>query len=150
MKNDFQSPAEERIREKARELRRNQTEAEAVLWKYLKNRQLDGFKFRRQHTLGYYICDFACLEAKLIVELDGGQHNEVIIAGNDEERTNWFKSQGYKLIRFGNNDVLENIERVILEIKAVLRPSPDLSPDKYGTFGLPGRGKEGSQTATGG
>ena len=104
----------------ARVLRRNQTEAEAKLWMYLKNRQLNGAKFRRQRPVGNYICDFVCLEAKLVIELDGSQHNEKLAKENDQQRTLCLESQGFKVMRFWNNEVLENIEGVVLAIKQEL------------------------------
>jgi len=95
---------------KARELRKNPTEAERKLWKYLRLRQLGGYKFRRQQPLGSYIVDFVCLEKKLIVELDGGQHS--IQINYDAKRTEWLETHGFRVLRFWNNDVLEEIEIV--------------------------------------
>ncbi len=95
---------------KARELRKNPTEAERKLWKYLRLRQLGGYKFRRQVPLGSYIGDFVCLEKKLIVELDGGQHS--IQINYDAKRTEWLEAHGFRVLRFWNNDVLEEIEIV--------------------------------------
>ena len=91
----------------ARQLRRNQTDAEKFLWSKLRNRQLSGYKFKRQVPVGTYIADFLCQEAMLIVELDGGQH-----AGQqdyDQRRTHWLESQGFRVLRLWNNDVLLNI-----------------------------------------
>jgi len=94
----------------ARKLRRNTTDVERLLWNYLRDRQLDGFKFKRQQPLGNFIVDFICFESKLIVELDGGQHAEDMEA--DLIRTRWLASQGFQVIRFWNNDVLQNIDGV--------------------------------------
>src|SRR3972149_4083951 len=94
----------------ARELRKNPTEAERKLWKYLRLRQLGGYKFRRQQPLGSYIVDFVCFEKKLIVELDGGQHS--IQINYDAKRTEWLETHGFRVLRFWNNDVLEEIEIV--------------------------------------
>ena len=102
----------------ARELRKNLTDAEDELWKHLRNRQISGNKFRRQQPIGKYIVDFVCLEKKLIVEVDGGQHNEQV--SYDNERTAWLESQGYRVLRFWNNEVLENVEIVSDSILKVL------------------------------
>ncbi len=96
---------------KARELRRNQTEAESNLWRYLRNRQLHGYKFRRQMPIGKYIVDFACVSLKMIVEIDGSQHMQN--TDYDESRTEYLNKQGYKVIRFWNNEILTQIESVL-------------------------------------
>jgi very-short-patch-repair endonuclease len=95
----------------ARALRRRSTEAEKLLWSKLRNRQLDGIKFKRQVPLAGYVVDFAALELKFIVEVDGGQHN--IRAAQDADRTRILEEWGYHVIRFWNNDVLGNIEGVL-------------------------------------
>ena len=97
--------------ERARELRQNMTDAERALWRELRQGAL-GAKFRRQAPVGKYIVDFACLEARLIVEVDGGQHAE---SRGDEERDRWLASQGFRVLRFWNNDVLGNL-RGVLEV----------------------------------
>jgi very-short-patch-repair endonuclease len=89
-----------------------------------------GVKFRRQQPVGIYVVDFMSFENKLIIEIDGGQHNEDRIAGRDEKRTAWLKSQGFQVIRFWNNEVIENIEGVlirILEVIGIDTPSPSSS-----------------------
>jgi very-short-patch-repair endonuclease len=103
----------------ARQLRANATEAEIRLWSRLRRKQLDGLRFRRQQPMGRYIVDFYCAEAKLIVELDGGQHVD-----EDPTRENWLVSQGYRVIRFWNNDVLANTEGVLETILAAVRAAP--------------------------
>ncbi|MES9846224.1 MAG: endonuclease domain-containing protein [Candidatus Sedimenticola sp. 6PFRAG5] len=99
---------------RARELRRNQTDAEQLLWRSLKSRQLNGYKFRRQFPVHPYIVDFACLSENLIVELDGGQHTEQL--DYDEKRTAFLESKGYRVIRFWNNEVLNQLPDVVEEI----------------------------------
>jgi very-short-patch-repair endonuclease len=94
---------------KARPLRLESTDAERRLWSALRDRQLQGYKFRRQHNVGAFILDFACVEHKLAVEADGGQHNE---SDDDDRRTAWLESQGWKVIRFWNNEVLTNLDAV--------------------------------------
>ena len=95
---------------RARELRNNLTDAEHCLWQKLKRRQVKGVKFRRQQPIGHFIVDFVCFECRVIVELDGGQHAEQL--HNDEQRTRWLEAQGYRVLRFWNNDVLANTEAV--------------------------------------
>ena len=95
----------------ARKLRRNQTEAEQRLWQQVRSRRLSGYKFRRQVPIGTYIADFVCEDAKLIVELDGGQHDDNKQA--DDMRTKNLENFGYHVIRFWNNEVLENMEGVL-------------------------------------
>ena len=101
-----------RLTNLAKILRRNSTNPENLLWYYLKAKQLEGLKFRRQQPIGKYIVDFVCFSKKLVIELDGGQHAEGKIKQNDRKRDEWLKTQGFKVLRFWNNDVLENIEGV--------------------------------------
>ncbi len=89
----------------ARTLRKASTDAEAKLWQGLRARQLNGYKFRRQVPMGNYVADFVCLEARLIVEVDGGQHAER--SDYDEARTDWLHAQGFCVLRFWNNEVLQ-------------------------------------------
>ncbi len=112
-----------RIRLFAQKLRFLQTDAEKVIWSALRNQQLC-FKFRRQHNIGSYIVDFVCLEEKLIVELDGGQHT----IEKDKERTDFLQQEGYRIVRFWNNHVLENKSSVIERIMQELNQSP--SPER--------------------
>ena len=95
----------------ARKLRKNQTEAEKKLWKVLRNKQLEGLKFRRQFPFGRYVADFVCNEKKLVVEVDGGQHANQGL--EDKKRTKFFEEEGYQVLRFWNNEVLVNIEGVM-------------------------------------
>ena len=97
--------------EKAKQLRKNQTDAEKLLWQKLRNRQLSHYKFRRQVPVGIYIVDFMCVSAKLIVELDGGQHTEK--QGYDQKRTAYLETKGFRVVRYWNNDVLINIDGVL-------------------------------------
>jgi very-short-patch-repair endonuclease len=102
---------------KAQRLRREMTEAERKLWSVLRDRRLDGAKFRRQQPIGPFVTDFACQERRLIVEADGGQH-----AGNaaDDRRTAFLESKGYRVLRFWNNDILTNLDGVAQVIAAAL------------------------------
>ena len=112
----------------ARYLRRNLTDAETKLWNKLRNRQL-GYKFRRQVPRGSYIVDFMCAERKLIVEVDGGQHYD---SEADKVRDTYLRTQGYRVIRFWNHEVLGNIEGVLQELLSELKaaPSPQPSPSR--------------------
>jgi very-short-patch-repair endonuclease len=101
----------------ARRLRANQTDAETVLWNRIRNRQIDGHKFVRQVPIGGYICDFDCREKRLIVEADGGQHNE---SAADAVRDRRLAEDGYRVLRFWNNDVLGNIDGVLATIQTEL------------------------------
>ena len=107
-----------------RNLRRAQTDAEIHLWRHMRNRLLGGYKFRRQHAIGKYVVDFVCEEAKLIVEIDGGQHLER--AEEDRLRTGFLESLGYCVVRFWNDEALTKTDVVVGEILRVLeeRPSP--------------------------
>ena len=104
----------------ARALRKLQTDAEAILWSRLRNRQMAGRKFRRQVPLLGYVADFASLDAKVIIELDGGQHAEQAEA--DEKRTRALEAVGFLVVRFWNADVFTNLEGVMETIRATLKP----------------------------
>jgi very-short-patch-repair endonuclease len=112
----------------ARTMRAKPTDAEHRLWQHLRAWRLPHFKFRRQQPLGNYIADFVCLEARLIVELDGGQHNG---SASDIARDAWLTSQGFVVLRFWNNEVFENLEgvleRILVQLQAAPSPQP-LSP----------------------
>ena len=94
-----------------RSLRRNQTEAERHLWYRLRLRQVDSFRFRRQRPIGPYVCDFVCLSASLVVELDGSQHAEQM--AYDRQRDAFLKARGFRVLRFWNEDVLRRTETVL-------------------------------------
>jgi len=118
-----------RLTEAAKRLRRDSTEAEKLLWRQLRNKQLDGVKFRRQQPLGEYIVDFMCFEKRVIVELDGGQH--ALETSKDAIRDKKLISQGFTVLRFWNNEVFDNLEGVLEEIARFLEgkpPSPRPSP----------------------
>ena len=109
--------------ERARQLRKNPTEAEKKLWSLLRLKQLDGYRFRRQAPIGPYIVDFFCPPALLIIEVDGGQH--ATEAAADEARTHWLQSRGYRVLRFWNNDILQNPEGVLSRLHQVLNETSD-------------------------
>lgn len=105
-----------RITIQARGLRQNQTDAEKVFWNHVKAKRLEGYKFRRQHPIGQYITDFACLECMLIVEIDGGQHTEE----KDRQRTQTLQQKGFHVLRFWNNEIFDNIEGVLHALSLTL------------------------------
>jgi len=112
----------------ARRLRKHPTDAERLLWRHLRLRQLGGYKFRRQQPLGPYIVDFVCLEQRLIVEVDGGQHAEQ--TEDDAQRTAWLEAEGFRVLRFWNTEVLQDTKTVQEVIRAALDdgPPPPSSP----------------------
>ncbi len=101
---------------RARELRRNMTEAEQKLWWLLRRKQLAGFRFRRQATLGPYIADFFCAKAKLVVELDGAPHTSDSQISHDDRRTRWMTANGLRVVRFTNREVFEDPDRIAAAI----------------------------------
>jgi len=117
----MRGPNRKRAR-KAQALRRNSTDAEMKIWFAVRDRRLAGFKFVRQEPIGPYIADFVCRDAKLIVEVDGGQHNE---SERDQRRDAFLATKGYRVLRFWNSDVLTNIDGVLQTILASLTPSRD-------------------------
>jgi very-short-patch-repair endonuclease len=99
----------------AKKLRKESTHAERLLWRHLKTKQLEGYKFRRQEPIGNYIVDFVCYENRIVIEVDGSQHQTE--KAKDKKRDLWLKSQGFKVLRFWNNEVLNNLEGVYKVIK---------------------------------
>ncbi len=113
-------------RETARRLRANPTSAEDRLWRHLRRLPNFGSHFRRQVPIGPYIADFACMAARLIIEVDGSQHGTDAGLARDETRTRWLEQEGYRVIRFWNNDLTKNIEGVLDTIHAALYGTRDL------------------------
>ena len=105
---------------RARLLRKNQTPQESKLWKLLRNRNFHGLKFKRQHPVGKYIVDFVCIDKKIIIEIDGGQHTTPDKIKTDTSRTLDLESKGYKVIRFWNNEIDNNFEGVYLTLQKLL------------------------------
>lgn len=110
------------------------TDPERLLWSRLRRRQVHGLRFRRQHPIGPYIADFACTERRLVVELDGGQHVQRKV--QDTARSRWLGENGYRVLRFWNNDVLTNIDAVVHAVASAILPppSPTLPPSGGGSF----------------
>lgn len=112
----------EYLKQKRKDLRNNGTSAEATLWKFLQKSQLDGRKFRGQHSIGNYIVDFYCPAERLVVELDGQYHFEHDGEIRDEIRTKYLESLGIRIVRFENYEVFETVEEVLEKIKLSFRP----------------------------
>ena len=112
------------MKERARVLRQDMTIAENRMWYFLRNRSLNGYKFVREYVIGNYIADFVCRDKKLIVEIDGGQHMEA--AEYDQRRTTYLTANGYKVVRFWNNEVLLNVQGVL---ETILRSLEDMPPE---------------------
>ncbi len=112
----------------ARQLRHQQTEVEQKLWFRLRNREFLNHKFRRQHPIGSYIVDFCCIEKQLVVELDGSQH--LTQKAKDAQRTNYLQSQGYRVLRFWDNEILNQINDVLEAIRLALDPHPNPLPER--------------------
>ncbi|MBL4939424.1 MAG: dihydropteroate synthase, partial [Lutibacter sp.] len=120
------------LKEYAKTMRNKPTKAEELLWDVLSGKKLDGYKFRRQHIIGNFIVNFICLKTNLIIEVDGLIHQLPENKTSDEERTDWLKKEDFRVIRFTNNQVLENLNEVISEIKKQLQVFP---------LGIQGAGK---------
>lgn len=123
---------------RVRKLRKEMTPAEKRLWSHLRNRGLEGFKFRRQDWIGPFVGDFVCWQARLIVEVDGSQHGEQV--EYDRDRDDYLAREGFKVIRFWNNDVTGDLDAVLSSIRAHLLervPSPSHAPSARGSLPLP-------------
>ena len=135
--NDERQRARE-LRNRAREMRANPTPAERFLWSMLRNRRMPAFKFKRQHVIAPYIVDFACLERWLIIEADGSQHADNIA---DRKRDAYMRRLGFRVLRFWNNEVLENAAGVFDMIYAELHaPHPPTAAQRVPPSPLPGEG----------
>ena len=130
--------------ENSRQLRKNMTPQEKRLWSAIRNRQFFGYRFRRQFPIGQYIVDFICREKKIIIEIDGGQHNEDINIYCDNKRTEYLMAKGYKIIRFWNNEIDKNLVGVYEKLKEVFNvidtiTPPQPSPSGEGTDFVAGK-----------
>lgn len=130
--------ANPKLRAYSSALRQDQTPAEARLWAHLRNRRLDGCKFRRQLPIGRYIADFACKELKLVVEVDGSQHTE---SAYDAERDAWLNAHGWRVLRFWNNDVLSEtggaLDTIVDAIRGLQEAAREPSPSQPSAGPLP-------------
>jgi very-short-patch-repair endonuclease len=112
----------------ARRLRANQTGAEMILWSHLHRLETKGTHFRRQVPIGTYVADFACLTARLVIELDGSQHGEETAVVKDKARTRWLEAEGFRVLRFWNNDIRTNLDGVLEAIHGALYGSREAEP----------------------
>ena len=112
----------------AKNLRKTSTIAERLLWRHLRVKEVEGYKFRRQAPIGNYIADFVCFEKRIIIEVDGRQHQ--IEKDKDYKRDKWFKEQGFRVLRFWNNEVLRNMEGVYEVIKESCLSHPPPTPSR--------------------
>jgi very-short-patch-repair endonuclease len=126
----YRDKASERPTARSRELRVNATEAERRLWARVSARQVAGVRFNRQFPIGPFICDFVSRAAKLVIELDGGQHAAQLEA--DAQRSAYLQIRGYRVLRFWNNDVLGNIDGVVETIERILMTAPPPAPPACG------------------
>ena len=117
-----------------RRLRKVATKTERLLWKYLKKKRLDGYKFRRQYSIDNFIVDFYCVEKKLVIELDGESHNRKEIQIYDKVRQEYIETFGIKIIRFSNSDIFKNIDQVIEDIRLSLKQQ---APNSQGLYQKP-------------
>jgi very-short-patch-repair endonuclease len=115
-------------RKAAKALRANTTTAEDILWRHLRRLEIRGSHFRRQVPIGPYVADFACLKERLIIEVDGSQHGEEANSRRDEDRTRWLNSEGYRAMRFWNNDVMSKTEAVMEAIHDATAVTPPRGP----------------------
>ncbi|HJW28862.1 MAG TPA: endonuclease domain-containing protein [Saprospiraceae bacterium] len=106
---------------RAKQLRKNMTEAETILWSALRNRKFHGLKFRRQHPLDNYVVDFYCHQFRLVVEVDGRHHGEKVTAFEDQEKTNQLESQGITVIRYTNAEIINHLDYVLNDLQNRLK-----------------------------
>ena len=112
---------EKSTRRKARELRKTMTRAEVILWTRLRRHQLGGFRFHRQYAIGPFIADFACVEMKLVIEVDGDTHSTDSEISSDHERTRFLEREGWRVLRCWNRDVYDNLDGTLEAILLTLR-----------------------------
>ena len=134
-RNDFYYGASKELITMAKEFRKNMTKAEKVLWDALRNHRFSALKFRRQHPVKWFIADFYSHEIKLIIEVDGGIHNSTSQTEHDASRTSEIETLGINVIRFSNEDILNNLEFVLHQILLTIQQSSSPSPGGEGAGG---------------
>ena len=134
-------------KQRSRQLRRSMTETERRLWQRLRGLQIGGYKFRRQHPLGRYVLDFVCLDAGLVIEVDGGQHADH--SDRDAMRTRWLEQRGLRVLRFWNHEIWHNIEDVKGVIERALLPGtqPPSQPSPFQGEGVESKGLQSKKNA---
>ena len=129
----------------SQQLRKEQTKHERKLWRFLRDRQIGRFKFRRQHVIGSYIADFCCIEKKVVIELDGGGHGEDLQREKDKRRDEFLGQEGWKVMRIWNSDIDENLEGVMEGIRQIVNSPLSSSPSRpFGPGTLSPRGEGGT------
>ena len=136
-------PYNKGLKEPSRHLRKNMTEAERLFWSKVRGKQLNGVQFYRQKTIGEYIVDFFCPQAKLVIEIDGGQHYQEDGHEKDMLRDDYLQAQGLKVLRFSNREVLENIHAVLETVCGEIPLDPPLPKWERKDLPLCERGTEG-------
>jgi len=126
------TPVPPALLQAARDLRQHMTDAEQRLWQCLRGKQLDGFRFRKQHPIARFVLDFYCPAVKLAIEIDGGQHNTAPGRASDEERTRFLKARGIRVLRFWNHEVLQDLPGVLERIWEALHLPPSSPPPAGG------------------
>ncbi len=126
------TPVPPALLQAARDLRQHMTDAEQCLWQCLRGKQLDGFRFRKQHPIAHFVLDFYCPAVRLAIEIDGGQHNTSPGHASDEERTRYLKACGIRVLRFWNHEVLQDLPGVLERIWEVLHLPPSSPPPAGG------------------
>jgi very-short-patch-repair endonuclease len=134
-RNDFYFGASRELIKKAKELRKRETEAERVLWEALRNNKFAALKFRRQHPVKCFVADFYCHEVNLIIEVDGGIHNQKDQALYDESRTHELESLGLRVLRFTNDEILNNLTSVLSQIQRTIQSESSPSTGGEGAGG---------------
>lgn len=124
----------------AKELRTQGTDAERRIWSHLRAGRLNGHKFRRQHPIGNYIADFYCHSARLVIELDGGQHDSPDAVAYDTQRTQWMETEGVRVVRFSDVEALRDTEAVVASILREVESSLAVTPSFQPSPGVPGEG----------
>ena len=126
------TPVPPALLQAARDLRQHMTDAEQCLWQCLRGKQLDGFRFRKQHPIARFVLDFYCPAARLAIEIDGGQHNTAPGCASDEERTRYLKARGIRVLRFWNHEVLQDLPGVLERIWEALHLPPSSTSPRWG------------------
>ena len=122
------TPVPPALLQAARDLRQHMTDAEQCLWQCLRGKQLDGFRFRKQHPIEGFVLDFYCPAVRLAIEIDGGQHNTSPGRASDDKRTHWLNAHGIRVLRFWNHEVLQDLPGVLERIWEVLHLPPSSPP----------------------
>jgi very-short-patch-repair endonuclease len=130
---------------RARELRKSGTRVEELLWKAIRSGQLGGYKFRRQHPIGDFVADFYCAEMRLIIEIDGGRHDELEVHARDEARTKMLEATGHRVVRIANEEILNGLQQVLRKLMRELPPHPLTPSPRHVERGQASGGERGGE-----